>query len=47
MDINNEEGYWKEDTFSCKYCGTKLKENNVYCSEDCKKQDSVWNWNDD
>ena len=45
--MNSEENLWEETDFYCKYCGIKLKQEVGYCSEDCKKNDSVWNWTDD
>lgn len=47
MEISSYEEFWEEKESVCKYCGEKLQNNLKYCSELCRKSDSVWNWDDD
>lgn len=43
----SEDQLWKETTIYCKYCGIKMSQDTKYCTEECRKKDSVWNWSDD
>ncbi len=45
MTIENET--WNEERFVCRYCGANLNHDIPYCSEECREQDSPWNWSGD
>ncbi|MBA4452988.1 MAG: hypothetical protein H2B00_05380 [Nitrosopumilaceae archaeon] len=45
--MSSDEEFWHEKNVYCKYCGSKLTQNQKYCSEECQQKDSVWDWTDD
>ena len=47
MENSFENEDWNEGRFICKYCGVNLNHEASYCSEECRKNDSPWNWSGD
>ena len=41
---SDEELWWEEPTAICRYCGTTIDPDQEYCSRECEKKDSAWNW---
>lgn len=44
MENSFENENWKEERSVCRYCGQNLSQDMPYCSEECRKHDSPWNW---